>query len=122
MSAANFDHGITEHEKIPSPSASNTSTATAGPLDASLLNEALFPPDSYSGETYWADLPRAERTKFAMSQSNAEAKAEAKWVWEMFKRDPMEPFRVYWNRYVLAGMGLFVEGMSRRLVQAQAES
>jgi hypothetical protein len=30
----------------------------------------------------------------------------------MFKANPFSPFRAYWNRYVLTGMGLFVEGFT----------
>lgn len=77
---------------------------------ADLLKEALYPEDSYVGDVYWADLPRAERIKWVNAQSNAEAKREAKVVWEMFKKDPLEPLRQYFRKYVSNGMGLFVEG------------
>lgn len=120
MSTFTGDHGnaITEHQQE-KPALSDASPSsqhsTVGPLDPSLLNEALFPPDSYTSDgVYWADLPRKERTRFIMNQNNAEAKKEAKWVWNMFKHDPMEPFRVYWNTYALVGMGLFVEGTLHR--------
>lgn len=30
----------------------------------------------------------------------------------MFKADPLEPIRAYFRKYVLTGMGLFVEGFT----------
>lgn len=28
----------------------------------------------------------------------------------MLPQDPLEPFVIYWKRYVISGMGLFTEG------------
>ena len=75
------------------------------------LKDILYPSDLYTeDQRYWADLPFWERQKFVNAQSNNETKREAKLVWNMFKRDPLEPFRVYFNTYVVKGLGLFIEG------------
>ncbi|BGP13522.1 hypothetical protein JCM10213_005364 [Rhodosporidiobolus nylandii] len=107
-------HGITEEKgQLSTGSASPSSGGSLshqGDLDQ-LLHEALYPADSYTKEgVYWADLPKKERWAFINSQSNQEAKREFGIVWRMFKEDPASPFRAYWNKYVLVGMGLFVEG------------
>ncbi|GAA5975570.1 hypothetical protein JCM11641_003537 [Rhodosporidiobolus odoratus] len=107
-------HGITE-EKFPLPSTSSNSPASSQMAQGEnldhLIHEALYPADSYTQDgTYWADLPKQERWAFINKQSNEEARREFKMVWEMFKADPASPFRAYWNKYVLVGMGLFVEG------------
>ncbi|GAA5877864.1 hypothetical protein JCM8547_002700 [Rhodosporidiobolus lusitaniae] len=116
---ADRNHGISEYtEKAPLSSGSaspSTSSSIAGdhrpPPDAALLHSALFPPDSYTTNgTYWADLPRKERWSFINKQNREEASREFGEVWSMFKQDPMSPFRAYWNKYVMVGMGLFVEG------------
>ncbi|GAA5921376.1 hypothetical protein JCM6882_003021, partial [Rhodosporidiobolus microsporus] len=120
MSASHDDsvHGISEYaEKQPhsdgtaSPSTSSGGSATAqGNLDH-LLQDALFPDDSYTPEgVYWADLPKKEQWAFINRQTNQEAKREFSMIWQMFKEDPASPFRAYWRKYVLTGMGLFVEG------------
>lgn len=75
-----------------------------------LLREDLFPPDSYSGKVYWADLPFGERITWVNTQSNAEARRELALLGAAFKRDPLQPIRDYFGRYVITGMGLFVEG------------
>ncbi|GAA5995758.1 uncharacterized protein JCM10292_004728 [Rhodotorula paludigena] len=115
MSAAHDN--IVEHEKshpqldgTSSPGTGSTAASYEGNLD-NLLKEALYPDDSYTADgTYWADLPRRERYAFISKQQGAEAKREFAWIWQMFKQDPMQPFRTYWRKYVLTGMGLFVEG------------
>jgi hypothetical protein len=87
-----------------------------------LIKEALYPSDSYTPDgTYWADLPTAQRWKFATTQFNQESRREVKYVWDMFKRDPMQPFRAYWRKYVLTGMGLFVEGAFRRFLSLEVD-
>src|SRR5271154_1299121 len=75
-----------------------------------LLKDDLFPPDSYCGTVYWADLPFRERVKWVNEQSNAEALRELKLLGASFKKDPLQPIRDYFSKYVIVGMGLFVEG------------
>jgi len=75
-----------------------------------LLNEDLFPQDSYSGSVYWADLPLRERITWVNHQSNTETLRELRVLGAAFKRDPLQPIRDYFSRYVVTGMGLFVEG------------
>ncbi|BGP26739.1 hypothetical protein JCM10295v2_005699 [Rhodotorula toruloides] len=108
------DDTIQEYEEKQVPlssdgSASPESRSTVA--HGELIKEALYPSDSYTPDgIYWADLPTAQRWKFATSQFNEESRREAKYVWDMFKADPAQPFRAYWRKYVLTGMGLFVEG------------
>ncbi|GAA5921234.1 hypothetical protein JCM1841_001646 [Sporobolomyces salmonicolor] len=93
--------------------AASSGSSTSSPTSTgnfSLIREALYPEDSYAGEVYWADLPRSERVRWVNQQSNSETLREIKYLWEMFKRDPVEPFRQYFKKYVANGMGLFVEG------------
>ncbi|GAA5859566.1 hypothetical protein JCM5353_001507 [Sporobolomyces roseus] len=97
-----------EKHSHPLDDASTRSPASTAHSD--LIKEALYPEDSYVGDVYWADLPRSERITWVNAQSNAETKREAKVVWEMFKKDPLEPLRQYFRKYVSNGMGLFVEG------------
>ncbi|BGP42538.1 hypothetical protein JCM10449v2_006550 [Rhodotorula kratochvilovae] len=108
------DDSITEHEKQPHAASPDSGFSTAATSNASLehlLKESLFPDDSYTADgTYWADLPRKERLAFINKQQNAESKREFRWVMELFKQDPVEPFRRYFRKYVMTGMGLFVEG------------
>ena len=75
-----------------------------------LLQEDLFPADSYSDGVYWANLPLGKRIAWVNKQSNEEALRELKVLGAEFKRDPMQPIRDYFSRYVITGMGLFVEG------------
>lgn len=75
-----------------------------------LLQDDLFPEDAYSNNVYWADLSRRQRIAWVNNQSNAEARHELSVLAAEFKRDPLQPFRDYFSRYVVTGMGLFVEG------------
>ncbi|BGP34388.1 hypothetical protein JCM10296v2_006208 [Rhodotorula toruloides] len=94
--------------------ASPDSGSTFDPRSATeeeLLREALFPSDSYTADgRYWADLPAGERWTFASGQFSRETRRDFSYVWNIFKKDPVQPFRAYFNKYVLTGMGLFVEG------------
>lgn len=79
-------------------------------LDVRELDHVIFPQDSYSDGTYWADLPLLRRWKWINNQQNAEASRELKLLWTSFKNDPLQPVRSYFSEYVVAGLGLFVEG------------
>jgi hypothetical protein len=61
------------------------------------LWEELAPSDSYVDGVYWADLPRAQRTKWALSQSNTEARRELKELGRMIKVDPLSPVAGYFR-------------------------
>jgi hypothetical protein len=60
-----------------------------------LLNEELFPSDSYENGIYFGDLPFAERVKWVNRQNNAETKRELGVIWGMFKKDPISPINYY---------------------------
>jgi hypothetical protein len=98
---------------------------------AHLLRDSIAPLDSYTHEgVYWADLRGGQQVCMTSSratymsltgpsqrswvhqQNKAERSREWAEVWAMFKANPFSPFRAYWNRYVLTGMGLFVEGFT----------
>ena len=78
--------------------------------DDDLLKDELFPPDMYSGTTYWADLPIRERIRWVNAQSDAEAHREFWLLMSEFRKDPLQPIRDYFGHYVITGMGMFVEG------------
>lgn len=61
------------------------------------LWEELAPSDSYIDGVYWADLPRAQRTRWINAQSNQEAKRELKVIGQMFKKDPLSPVTAYFK-------------------------
>ena len=75
-----------------------------------LLHDDLFPTDAYSDDVYWADLPRQQRIAWVNNQYNTEIRRELSVLATEFKQDPLQPFRDYFSRYVITGMGLFVEG------------
>ncbi|KWU43916.1 MFS general substrate transporter [Rhodotorula sp. JG-1b] len=120
MSTGTYDRDeITAHKEkqeigYPSSSPSDSSvghTGAYGAVDDSALNATLYPDDSYTPDgTYWADLPRAERSRFVNKQFTTEWGRELRETWALFKQDPGAPLKAYWNKYVLTGMGLFVEG------------
>jgi len=70
----------------------------------------LFPEDSYIGETYWADLPFAERSRWMLTQQMQEDAREWSNIWREFVKDPAWPLLEYGRRYIIPGMGLFTEG------------
>lgn len=70
------------------------------------LWDDLCPEDSYVDGVYWADLPSAQRGRWAINQANQEAKRELKVIGGMFKKDPLSPMRAYFSRYVLGGFGV----------------
>ena len=75
-----------------------------------LLRDDLFPPDSYAGTVYWADLPLNQRIKWVNQKSNVETRRELTLLRAKFKRDPLQPICEHFSKYVITGMGLFVEG------------
>jgi Sugar (and other) transporter len=100
-----------EPYEVPQMSRMEQGDLTEYPPDINeILAEDLFPPDSYKGETYWADLPFSERLKWVNAQSDAEARKELSMLGASFKKDPLQPVRDYFGKYVITGMGLFVEG------------
>ena len=137
MSTGTYDRDeITAHKEkqaypSSSPSASSVGhTAAYGTVDDSALDATLYPDDSYTPDgTYWADLPRAERSRFVNKQFTTEWGRELRETWgarssatrargparRTYGRhaDPGAPLKAYWNKYVLTGMGLFVEGEPR---------
>ncbi|WFD22738.1 hypothetical protein MEQU1_001414 [Malassezia equina] len=85
--------------------------ANLSPEAEGAFHDIIYPSDSYtSNGTYWADLPLHERLSFVNSQSNAEARRELGVMWSMFKSDPLSLVKAYFSRYVINGLGMFVEG------------
>ena len=79
--------------------------------ESSVFHSLLHPDDLYDANgTYWADLPLGQRIKFVTSVDAKEAKEEAAFFWDMFKKDPLEPIRHYFRVNVIPGAGLGLEG------------
>ena len=74
------------------------------------LQKTLFPEDAYEGQTYWADLPPAQRTKWIIQQQSSEMQRELKAIWRMFVEDPLLPAGKYSVNYMVAGLGFLAEG------------
>ena len=101
------------------PNRTGDHVATADILNEAVMNQnesevfksLLLPDDSYDeAGTYWADMPLGQRVKFIGQVDKAEAKAEATYFWDMFKKDPLAPFGHYFRTCVIPGMGLGLEG------------
>lgn len=79
--------------------------------ESNVFHALLHPDDLYNANgTYWADMPLGQRVKFIGQVDKAEAKAEATYFWDMFKKDPLAPFGHYFRTCVIPGMGLGLEG------------
>ena len=74
------------------------------------LHDDVFPEDTYIGDVFWADLPFRERIRWANRQSNDQTRQELRILGAELRKDPLQPVRDYFNRYVITGIGLFVEG------------
>jgi DNA modification methylase len=75
-----------------------------------LLHETLYPDDAYVDRVYWADLPTKEKSRWVNKQQNEEIAREFRLVWDIFKKDPLKPWFLYFRNYVITGLGFFVEG------------
>lgn len=79
--------------------------------EASVFHALLHPDDLYTEQgTYWADLPLGQRIKFVTAVDRQEAKEEAAFFWNMFKKDPLAPVGHYFRNCVIPGAGLGLEG------------
>ena len=79
--------------------------------EANVFHALLHPDDLYNENgVYWADLPLGERIKFIAKVDKEEAKAEAIFFWNMFKKDPLSPVGHYFRTCVIPGAGLGLEG------------
>jgi len=71
----------------------------------------IKPDDSYDAHgVYWADMPLSKRAKFVGEVDSAETRREFLYVWDMFRKDPLEPFRAYVRNMVIPGAGIGLEG------------
>lgn len=81
------------------------------PNEQNVFHALLHPDDLYDAQgTYWADMPLAQRYKFVAAVDAAEAKEEAAFFWDMFKKDPLAPISHYFRTCVIPGAGLGLEG------------
>ncbi|KAF2831526.1 MFS general substrate transporter [Ophiobolus disseminans] len=79
--------------------------------EQSVFHALLHPDDLYDENgKYWADMPLGQRYKFVTSVDAKEAREEASFFWNMFKKDPLEPIRHYFRTCVIPGAGLGLEG------------
>ncbi|PWN50905.1 MFS general substrate transporter [Violaceomyces palustris] len=97
---------IESHQAATDEKVSQISGPPAGGLSkeaTSTLDAILYPEDSYTSD---------KKTAFVNRQSNAEAIRELKVIGGMFKKDPLSPISAYFSKYVITGLGLFVEGFT----------
>lgn len=79
--------------------------------EASVFHALLHPDDLYDAKgIYWADMPLGQRIKFVTNVDKQEAKSEAAFFWDMFKKDPLKPLGHYFRTCVIPGAGLGLEG------------
>ncbi|KAH8732695.1 major facilitator superfamily domain-containing protein [Phaeosphaeriaceae sp. PMI808] len=79
--------------------------------EQSVFHALLHPDDLYDATgKYWADMPLGQRVKFVTAVDVKEAREEASFFWQMFKKDPLEPMRHYFRTCVIPGAGLGLEG------------
>lgn len=75
-----------------------------------LLNDALYPKDSYEEKIYWADLPVKDRRLFNSSQYRFEVRREWEEVKEMARQTWLGPVTYYMKNYAISGVGFLTEG------------
>lgn len=76
-----------------------------------IFDYLIKPDDSYDTHgVYWADMPLMKRIKFVTTYDAGEAGREVNSIWQMAKRDPLEPIRYYMRNMVIPGAGLGLEG------------
>ena len=76
-----------------------------------IFDYLIKPDDSYdTSGVYWADMPIMKRIGFVTKYDGQESRRELGNIWEMAKRDPLEPFRYYMRNMVIPGAGLGLEG------------
>lgn len=80
-----------------------------------IFDYLIKPDDSYdTNGVYWADMPLMKRVKFITSYDAGEARRELASIWQMTKRDPLEPVMYYFRNMVIPGAGLGLEGYLHR--------
>lgn len=76
-----------------------------------IFDYLIKPDDSYDTHgVYWADMPLMKRIKFVTTYDAGEAARELRSIWQMTKRDPLEPVMYYFRNMVIPGAGLGLEG------------
>lgn len=76
-----------------------------------IFDQLIHPDDIYTPEgVYWADLPIKQQIQFVFNLDRKEYRDEIKWVWDMFKNDPLAPVAYYFRNMVIPGAGLGLEG------------
>jgi len=76
-----------------------------------IFDYLIKPDDSYDTHgVYWADMPLLKRIKFITAYDAGEAGRELRGIWQMAKRDPLEPVMYYLRNMVIPGAGLGLEG------------
>lgn len=76
-----------------------------------VFDQIIHPDDIYTPEgVYWADLPAMARLRFVLGVDSKEYGEEIRWVWAMFKKDPLAPVGYYFRNMVIPGAGLGLEG------------
>lgn len=75
-----------------------------------LLDDALYPKDTYDEKVYWADLPIKQKRIFNRSQYKVEVQREIEEVKEMARQTWLGPVTYYMRNYAISGVGFLTEG------------
>lgn len=75
-----------------------------------LLDDALYPRDTYDEKVYWADLPIKQKRIFNRSQYRVEVQREIEEVKEMARQTWLGPVTYYMRNYAISGVGFLTEG------------
>lgn len=75
-----------------------------------LLDDALYPKDTYEEKVYWADLPLKQQRLFNRSQYKFEFQREIDEIKEMARQTWLGPITYYMRNYAISGVGFLTEG------------
>lgn len=106
-------HGFQEHASSRGSYGTTNDEASAHPDDDKLeylLNDALYPKDSYDEKIYWADMPFKDMRLFNSAQYKVEVRREWEEVKEMARQTWLGPITYYMRNYAISGVGFLTEG------------
>lgn len=75
-----------------------------------LLDDALYPEDTYDEKVYWADLPGKQKWLFNRFQYKTEVRREVEEIKEMARQTWLGPITYYMRNYAISGVGFLTEG------------
>lgn len=75
-----------------------------------LLDDTLYPKDTYEEKIYWADLDMKQKRLFNRNQYKAEVRREIEEIKEMARQTWLGPITYYMRNYAIGGVGFLTEG------------